>query len=67
MTTWDSNVMSAPMAEPGERQGWEPDDVFTKNDAFEALGGVVALLHYGPDLLDEAASELEPVEREAAQ
>jgi hypothetical protein len=34
------------------RGGWEPGDELTMNDAFEALGAVTALLHYGPDLLD---------------
>jgi hypothetical protein len=69
MTTWDCEVMSAPQATEGERPGWEPGDTFTKNDAIEALGGVVALLHNGPDLLDEASSDLEActTEREAAE
>lgn len=62
--TSDGCMMAPHTTKPGERPGWEPADTFTKNDAIEALGGTIALLHFGPDLLDEAESVL--AEPEAA-
>jgi hypothetical protein len=60
---------SLPTDRDDDRGGWEPRDEFTMHDAFEALGGVTAMLHHGPDLLDEAeaAEQAEPAGRIAAE